>query len=60
MTFGKKIGDLVRHVAYKEGLALGDDLIGLVMNVFDDGDIYVLFEDGEYQVDGGNYEVVLS
>ena len=44
-----KVGDLVIH--------FGKD-IGIVDYIFDNGDVCVIFDDGEYQVDSGDLEVI--
>jgi hypothetical protein len=51
-----KVGSIIRRRPPRTQHA--DSLVGLVMQVFDNGDIGVLFEDGEFQVDGNDYEVM--
>ena len=43
------VGDLVRH--------FGQD-IGVVIHVFKNGDVSILFADGEYQLDPEDCEVI--
>ncbi len=45
-----KVGDLVLHGWNRD--------TGVIVHIFENGDICVLFEDGEYQVDGEDCEVI--
>ena len=52
-----KVGDLIR-LKKPAGFTGSHEDIGVVTHVHDDEFIDVLFSDGEYCVDGDDYEVV--
>jgi len=50
-----KVGDLIVH---NSSYTRDDNPYGVIVHIFENGDICVLFEDGEYQVDGEDCDVI--